>query len=268
MAVASGWVHGLGLRSDGTLVAWGNNSGGQCDVPTPPLGVSYVQAAGGEFHSVAVRSDGMAVAWGYNPFGQCDVPALPPGVTYVEVAAGEDHSLALRSDGTVVAWGDNSYHQCDVPSLSPGMVFTSVSTSKNLNLAVYGQVSATATAAFRNAGQNASSLRAFTQPVLGGTYTCTVDLGSTTGHDLAWLAGFETALTLTLPGGQTLLVNSADPIGELLGHAPRLGPTALFDIPVPADPLFAGYQLSTQAAHFGGASPWALSNALDLVLGW
>ena len=28
-----GWTHGLALKSDGTVVAWGSNAHGQTDVP-------------------------------------------------------------------------------------------------------------------------------------------------------------------------------------------------------------------------------------------
>ncbi|MCK4512453.1 hypothetical protein KAW64_11980, partial [bacterium] len=34
-AVAAGWYHGLGLKGDGSIVAWGDNGVGQCDVPSP-----------------------------------------------------------------------------------------------------------------------------------------------------------------------------------------------------------------------------------------
>ncbi|MBK7644150.1 MAG: hypothetical protein IPJ19_14070 [Planctomycetes bacterium] len=37
--------HGLALRNDGQVVAWGNNAFGQCDVPTLPTGLSYIGIA-------------------------------------------------------------------------------------------------------------------------------------------------------------------------------------------------------------------------------
>jgi hypothetical protein len=102
----------LGLKSDGTVVAWGYNYFGQCDVPAPNEG--FVAVAGGNCHSLGLRADGTIVAWGHNHEGQCDVPA--PNSDFVAVAGGEDHSLALKSDGTIVAWGCNSSGQCDVPA--------------------------------------------------------------------------------------------------------------------------------------------------------
>ncbi len=112
VAVAAGGGHSLGLKSDGTIIAWGNNDYGQCDVPAP--NADFVAVAGGCFHSLGLKSDGTIVAWGLNDEGQCDVPA--PNAGFVAVAGGRAHSLGLKSDGTIVAWGSNGCGQCDVPA--------------------------------------------------------------------------------------------------------------------------------------------------------
>ena len=110
-AIAGGSYHSLALRSDGTVVAWGDNFYGQTNVP---VGLTNVTAiAAGYSHSLALRSNGTVVAWGYNSSGQTNVPAGLTNVT--AIAGGSYHSLALRSDGTVVAWGENSYGQANVP---------------------------------------------------------------------------------------------------------------------------------------------------------
>ncbi len=125
-----------------------------------------------------------------------------------------------------------------------------------------------ASATSRNAGSNPASYVASTLPVLGGTYTGIVDVGGTTGHSFALLVGYSTPASLTLGGGQALLVNVGDPNGELLVQPFQAGPVVTYDIPVPYDVAFAGVQASTQAVHFGGLSPFALSNAQDLNLGF
>ena len=119
--------HTVARRSDGSVVAWGDNGFGQCNVPALPVGLTYVEVAAGGQHTVARRSDGSVVAWGDNDFGQCNVPALPAGLTYVEVAAGGCwHTVARRSDGSVVAWGWNYYGQCNVPALPVGLTYVEV----------------------------------------------------------------------------------------------------------------------------------------------
>ena len=71
--VAAGYMHTVALKNDGTLVAWGDNSDGQCNVPSGLTGVTQVAAGG--YHTVALKNDGTVVAWGdSNTSGQCNVP--------------------------------------------------------------------------------------------------------------------------------------------------------------------------------------------------
>ncbi|MBM4393755.1 MAG: hypothetical protein FJ090_21725, partial [Deltaproteobacteria bacterium] len=126
-------------RSDGSVVAWGSNVYGQCNVPALPGGLAYVEVAAGWRHTVARRSDGSVVAWGDNVYGQCNVPVLPVGLAYVEVAAGERHTVARRSDGSVVAWGNNYYGQCNVPALPVGLAYVEVAANWRHTVARYVQ---------------------------------------------------------------------------------------------------------------------------------
>ena len=82
--------------ADGEIVAWGNNSYGQCDVPAP--NADFVAVSGGYLHSLGLKADGSIVAWGATGSGQCDVP--PPNADFVAVAAGMLHSLGLKADGS------------------------------------------------------------------------------------------------------------------------------------------------------------------------
>lgn len=122
-----------------------------------------------------------------------------------------------------------------------------------------------AAATFRNGGTNPASYTAVTLPQICTDYVATVDL-STTGHTHALLAGFGSPLTFTLGWGQTGLVNPTGP--ELLHRLPEPGPLATFTLPIPCDPYYVGFVVYTQAAHFGGVTPFALSNAIDLVIGY
>lgn len=111
VAVAAGDGHGLALKSDGTVVAWGQNADGQCDVP---FGIYKAVGAGARF-SLAVRPEGSIAAWGDDDAGQ--VSEAPAGNDYVAVAGGLHFAVALRDNGTVVAWGDDRYGQVsEVPA--------------------------------------------------------------------------------------------------------------------------------------------------------
>jgi hypothetical protein len=117
----------------------------------------------------------------------------------------------------------------------------------------------------RNAGSNPASYTA-SAPVLGGTFTGTIDL-TTTGHGFALLFGFDSPVTQTLAGGQILLCSPLLGKGELLNQSAMSGPVAAFSVAVPNDLGLCGLKLCTQALHFGGVNPFALSNAQDLVVG-
>ena len=108
MAIAAGTFHTVGLKSDGTVVACGDNEYGQCDVSG---WADIVAVAAGSRHTVGLKSDGTVVACGDNAFGQCDVSGWKD---IVAVAAGGRHTVGLKSDGTVVACGYNKNGQCDV----------------------------------------------------------------------------------------------------------------------------------------------------------
>ena len=114
VSIAAGGSHDLALKSDGTVVAWGDNGCGQCNIPNGLDDVVAIDA--GTSHSLALKSDGTVAAWGDNSSGQCTIPSGL--ISVVAVAAGYKHSLALKSDGTVVAWGDNSSGQCNSSGLN------------------------------------------------------------------------------------------------------------------------------------------------------
>lgn len=82
-----GYLNGFSAArlSSGSVVAWGANNLGQCDVPSLPPGLAYVQIDAGPAHALGLRSDGSVVTWGDG----WPVPALPPpGLTYIDVVAG------------------------------------------------------------------------------------------------------------------------------------------------------------------------------------
>ena len=106
--VSAGQDHTVGLKSDGTVVAFGGNGNSQCNVDG---WTDIVAVSTGIFHTVGLKSDGTVVAVGENGDGQCDVEDW---TDIVAVSVGEDHTVGLKSDGTVVAVGNNATGRCDV----------------------------------------------------------------------------------------------------------------------------------------------------------
>jgi len=141
-AIALGEAHGLALKKDGTVVAWGSdaNAGGyNCGQATVPNGLTNVIAiAAGDYHSLALQQDGTVVAWGGNVDnagafkGQATVPAGLSNV--IAIAAGANCSMAIKQDGTVTGWGDDSSGQLDVPDGLTDAVAVSVGVQNCLGL--------------------------------------------------------------------------------------------------------------------------------------
>jgi flagellin-like hook-associated protein FlgL len=74
-SVSAGSGFALALKSDGTVVGWGNDTSGQSSVPlSAQSGVTAIAA--GSLHSLALKDDGSVIAWGSNTSGQTSVPAI------------------------------------------------------------------------------------------------------------------------------------------------------------------------------------------------
>src|SRR6185369_11529914 len=80
--------------ANGSVVAWGSNEFGSCDVPGLPAGLAFSRPAAGVQHSLGLCTDGSLVGWGQNGVGECDAPPLPAGFGYAEVAAGREFTVA------------------------------------------------------------------------------------------------------------------------------------------------------------------------------
>lgn len=123
----------------------------------------------------------------------------------------------------------------------------------------------TASVTVRNVPGNPQSYSA-APPIMGQAWDSTVDL-TTTGHAMATIVGFLNPTNHTFSFGPTLLAGPAFPMGEIFASASAYGPLASFSFMIPNDPILVGLELSTQVFHHGGIRPFALSNALDIVIG-
>ncbi len=129
-AMAAGGHYSLGLKTDGTLYAWGRNEYGQFGTgtfdispypphPSPsPVGSGYLAIAAAFDHNLALNTDGYTYTCGLNNYGQLGLGSY--GNTYVTtrqpvanyfwvLAAGADTSFAITPSGYLWSWGLNNY---------------------------------------------------------------------------------------------------------------------------------------------------------------
>lgn len=116
--IAAGSRHTVGLQSDGTVVAVGDNTYGQTDVSSWS---GVIQVAAGARHTVGLKSDGTVFATGDNSKGQLNVSDW----TNIKMIACSDYdTLGLKNDGTVVTTGLHGYSDVadwhNVTSISGG----------------------------------------------------------------------------------------------------------------------------------------------------
>ena len=106
--ISGGLWHTVALKSNGTVVAAGNNGDGQCNVEG---WANIIAVDAGDNHTIGLKSDGTVVAVGDNEYGQCDVGNWSD---IIAIAAGYEYTVGLKSNGTVVAVGENTFNNCDV----------------------------------------------------------------------------------------------------------------------------------------------------------
>ena len=168
--IAAGSAFAMALKSDGTVLAWGNNDVGELGdgtiitssspVTAFSAGSGVVQIAAGDSFAVARKSDGSIWSWGNNTSGQlgngtltgpatcgalltpCSttpaaVLGLGAGSTITSVSAGFAHAVARKSNGTLVVWGRNQSGQ-----LGDGSSGNNVATPKVLSVTNVAQASA------------------------------------------------------------------------------------------------------------------------------
>jgi alpha-tubulin suppressor-like RCC1 family protein len=120
----------LAVKTNGTLWAWGRDSGGELgdntsliDKSTPVqvgTATNWKQISASSSHSTAIKTDGTLWSWGVNTVGQLGDGTVTAKSTPVQVGtatnwkqvtAGSTYTLAIKTDGTLWSWGQNSNGQ-------------------------------------------------------------------------------------------------------------------------------------------------------------
>jgi len=128
ISAAIGGNHTAALRANGTVWAWGLNTGGQLGDNTTinkssPVSViggftDWVQISTGGNQTAALRANGTAWAWGSNNSGQLGdnttinksspVSVIGGFTDWVQISASNLHIASVRANGTAWAWGNNA----------------------------------------------------------------------------------------------------------------------------------------------------------------
>ena len=116
--LAVGNAHTAALRTDGTVLAAGDNTYGQCNVSE---WTDIVAIAAGAYHTVGLKADGSVVCTGDNSRGQCDANGC---ADVAEIEAHAMDTVLRRKDGSIVCFGAHDYTPntlswTDIVRLSP-----------------------------------------------------------------------------------------------------------------------------------------------------
>jgi uncharacterized repeat protein (TIGR01451 family) len=284
VAIAGGYYHGLALKSDGTVRAWGYNGYGELGDGSFNSSSTSVQVsdlsgvvgiAAGFAHSLAVKSDGTLWAWGNNGNGELGDGSFTSSSTPVQigglagvlaVAAGEDHSVALKSNGTMWIWGWNGYGQLGNGTYTDSSTPTQVS-------GLTGVLGVAAGAFHSLAGlpepAPAMSIAkshngAFTQGQQGSVYMVTVTNGAAAGPTSGMVTVTDTVPTgwtlVTMSGAGWICSSNTCTRNDVL--APGGSYPLLVTVNVASN---APSQVTNQASVSGGGSPTASASDLTNV---
>lgn len=116
--IAAAQNNSIALKTDGTVIAWGDHVTGWAKPPAGLTDVVEIYAKDTTF--LARKSNGTVVAWGSNNVGEMNIPNGLNNV--ISMAAAGSHTLAVSQSGaisgagTVIAWGLNGNGQSTVPA--------------------------------------------------------------------------------------------------------------------------------------------------------
>ena len=116
-SVSAGEQHTCGVKTNGSVVCWGDDEYGQS---TPPSG-KFASVSAGDRHTCGVKTNGSVACWGDDEHGK----STPPSGKFTYVGAGLHYTCGLTTNGSTVCWG--GYDEESIWQM-PGE-FTSISVS-------------------------------------------------------------------------------------------------------------------------------------------
>jgi alpha-tubulin suppressor-like RCC1 family protein len=136
-AIAAGGYQSCALKTDGSVVCWGDIFfSSQSDNALPPtflpvamteIGNDVTTLSVGGFHACFLKKDGSTWCWGANTYGQLGddsktnsrSPVAVSGLTsgVAAISAGPNHTCAIKRDGSTWCWGLNQLGQVGSTSL-------------------------------------------------------------------------------------------------------------------------------------------------------
>jgi len=168
ISISTGGTEAIALKSDCTIVVWGNNpvniplglgkiiavesywngthvvlksdstvmqlSSSSINVPDNLTNIIQVQC--GEDFGVALKDDGTVIGWGT---GEASI--IPDDLTNViKLAAGRTHCLALKSDGQLISWGYDDHNCLSIPQYVESFIDIAAGTSHSIAIDNNGNI--------------------------------------------------------------------------------------------------------------------------------
>lgn len=103
--ISAGQTHTVALKSDGTVLAVGDDKDRKCEISSWD---SIIAVDAGAYNTVGLKADGTVVAVGNNSDGECDVSSWHD---IVSISVGPLHTVGLKTDGSVVVVGKDGFWQ-------------------------------------------------------------------------------------------------------------------------------------------------------------